>query len=60
MIYFNIVNDLKFCKNFPWGRYSFDHMLGSISQTMDNFGGIVKEGVIWQVPGFCLEYVKIS
>ncbi|XP_023636041.1 uncharacterized protein At3g43530-like [Capsella rubella] len=49
------VNDLQFCATFPWGRYSFEHMLKSISHTMRHFDGVVeKEGAIWPVPGFCI------
>ncbi|KAG7543314.1 hypothetical protein ISN45_Aa07g032320 [Arabidopsis thaliana x Arabidopsis arenosa] len=50
------VNDLAFCKNFQWGRYSFDYMLETISHTMDHFNGVVtdNEKYIWPVPGFCL------
>ncbi|XP_020877054.1 uncharacterized protein At3g43530-like isoform X1 [Arabidopsis lyrata subsp. lyrata] len=50
------VTDLTFCRNFPWGRYSFDYMLGTIVHTMDHFNGFVtnNEKYIWPVPGFCL------
>ncbi|XP_020877055.1 uncharacterized protein At3g43530-like isoform X2 [Arabidopsis lyrata subsp. lyrata] len=43
-------------RNFPWGRYSFDYMLGTIVHTMDHFNGFVtnNEKYIWPVPGFCL------
>ncbi|KAL1214033.1 hypothetical protein V5N11_007394 [Cardamine amara subsp. amara] len=47
------VDDLNFCKTFPWGRLSFDHMLGEIEHTMDHFKGTVK-GTLWPVPGFCI------
>ncbi|KAG7577282.1 hypothetical protein ISN45_Aa03g015760 [Arabidopsis thaliana x Arabidopsis arenosa] len=50
------VNDLPFCRNFQWGRYSFDYMLDTISHTMNHFNGFVTENekYIWPVPGFCL------
>ncbi|KAG7599544.1 hypothetical protein ISN44_As06g037240 [Arabidopsis suecica] len=50
------VNDLAFCRNFQWGRYSFDYMLDTISHTMNHFNGFVTENekYIWPVPGFCL------
>ncbi|KAF8104130.1 hypothetical protein N665_0178s0015 [Sinapis alba] len=48
------VGDLNLCKTFPWGRLSFEHMLEEISHTMEHFGGVVKEGVIWPIPGFCI------
>ncbi|CAD5318384.1 unnamed protein product [Arabidopsis thaliana] len=50
------VSDLTFCRNFQWGRYSFDYMLGTISHTVNHFNGSVtnKEKYIWPVPGFCL------
>ena len=52
--FLRVVDDLEFCKNFPWGRLSFDHMLEEIEHTMTHFGGTVKEGVLWPVPGFCI------
>lgn len=48
------VDDLEFCENFPWGRYSFDYMVKEISHTMDHFGGRVREKTLWPLPGFCL------
>ncbi|KAF8116367.1 hypothetical protein N665_0019s0045, partial [Sinapis alba] len=48
------VGDLNLCKTFPWGRLFFEHMLKEISHTMEHFGGVVKEGVIWPIPGFCI------
>ncbi|XP_019090999.1 PREDICTED: uncharacterized protein At3g43530-like [Camelina sativa] len=48
------VNDLNFCKTFPWGRYSFDYMLESIAHTMDHFHGTVTKGVLWPVAGLCI------
>ncbi|KAF8047164.1 hypothetical protein N665_3173s0006 [Sinapis alba] len=48
------VDDLKLCRTFPWGRLSFDYMMKEISHTMAHFGGEVKEGVIWPIPGFCI------
>lgn len=47
------VDDLIFCKNFPWGRYSFEYMLSSVSHTMSHFGGVV-QGKNHPVPGFCI------
>lgn len=37
-------DDLNLCKTFPWGIFSFDHMLKHISHTMEHFGGVVQEG----------------
>ncbi|WZZ00160.1 hypothetical protein YC2023_072488 [Brassica napus] len=48
------VDDLEFCENFPWGRYSFDYMVKEISHTIDHFGGRVREKTLWPLPGFCL------
>ncbi|XP_023638851.1 uncharacterized protein LOC111830600 [Capsella rubella] len=49
------VNDLEFFVTFPWGRYSFEHMLKLIAHTMRHFDGVVeKERSIWPVPGFCI------
>ena len=48
------VDDLGYCKTFPWGRYSFDYMVKEISHTMDHFGGFVKEKTLWPLQGFCL------
>lgn len=50
------VTDLTFCRNFQWGRYSFDYMLDTISHTMNHFNGFVTENekYIRPVPGFCL------
>ncbi|KAL9816629.1 hypothetical protein AtNW77_Chr3g0194561 [Arabidopsis thaliana] len=48
-------SDLTFCKTFPWGRYSFEYMLKSISHTLDHFNGIVPNTQSpWPVPGFCV------
>ncbi|KAL1197916.1 hypothetical protein V5N11_005400 [Cardamine amara subsp. amara] len=47
------VDDLNFCKTFPWGRLSFDHMLREIKHTMNHFNGTVK-GTLWPIPGFCI------
>ena len=30
------VDDLGYCKTFPWGRYSFDYVVKEISHTMDH------------------------
>ncbi|KAL9299091.1 hypothetical protein AtEden1_Chr2g0228261 [Arabidopsis thaliana] len=51
-----VVSDLTFCRNFQWGRYSLDYMLGTISHTVNHFNGSVtnNEKYIWPVPGFCL------
>ncbi|KAF8114658.1 hypothetical protein N665_0035s0037 [Sinapis alba] len=54
------VGDLNLCKTFPWGRLSFEHMLKEISHTMEHFGGVVKEGVIWPIPGFCIPMEDIQ
>ena len=48
------LDDLGYCKTFPWGRYSFDYMVKEISHTMDHFGGLVKEKTLWPLPGFCI------
>ncbi|KAG2329966.1 hypothetical protein Bca52824_001146 [Brassica carinata] len=48
------VDDLGYCKTFPWGRYSFDYMVKEISHTIDHFGGLVKEKTLWPLPGFCI------
>nr|AAY78684.1 hypothetical protein At2g06420 [Arabidopsis thaliana] len=50
------VSDLTFCRNFQWGRYSFDYMLGNISHPVNHFNGSVtnNEKYIWPVPGFFL------
>ena len=48
------VDDLGYCKTFPWGRYSFDYMVKEISHTMDHFRGLVKEKTLWPLPGFCI------
>lgn len=55
------VDDLEYCKSFPWGRFSYDYMLKEISHTMKHFGGEVKEKTLWPLPGFCvpLEVCKI-
>ncbi|WZY99211.1 hypothetical protein YC2023_071540 [Brassica napus] len=55
------VDDLDLCKSFPWGRFYYDYMLKEISHTMKHFGGVVKEGTLWPLPGFCvpLEVCKI-
>ncbi|KAG7583759.1 hypothetical protein ISN44_As08g032750 [Arabidopsis suecica] len=49
-----VVNDLAFCKNFQWGRYSFKYMLETISHTMDHFNGVVtdNEKYIWPLLAF--------
>ena len=48
-------SDLTFCKTFPWGRYSFEYMLKSISHTLDHFNGVVPNTQSpWPVPGFCV------
>ncbi|XP_056857817.1 uncharacterized protein At3g43530-like [Raphanus sativus] len=48
------VDDLDYCKSFPWGRLSYDYMLKEISHTMEHFGGVVKEKTLWPLPGFCV------
>ena len=50
------VSDLTFCRNFQWGRYFFDYMLGTISHTVNHFNGSVtnNEKYVWSVLGFCL------
>ncbi|XP_023638850.1 uncharacterized protein LOC111830598 [Capsella rubella] len=49
------VNDLEFCATFPWGRYSFEHMLKLIAHTMRHIDGVVEREVsIWPVQGFCI------
>ncbi|XP_013624224.1 PREDICTED: uncharacterized protein LOC106330269 [Brassica oleracea var. oleracea] len=48
------VDDLEYCKSFPWGRFSYDYMLKEISHTMKHFGGVVKEKTLWPLPGFCV------
>ncbi|KAL0701931.1 hypothetical protein Bca4012_058053 [Brassica carinata] len=48
------VEDLDYCKSFPWGRFSYDYMLKEISHTMEHFGGVVKEKTLWPLPGFCV------
>ncbi|KAG2327908.1 hypothetical protein Bca52824_010636 [Brassica carinata] len=35
------VDDLEFCRTFPWGRFSYDYMLKEISHTIDHFGGLL-------------------
>ncbi|XP_048637487.1 uncharacterized protein At3g43530-like [Brassica napus] len=32
------VDDLEYCKSFPWGRFSYDYMLKEISHTMKHYG----------------------
>lgn len=51
--FLRVVDDLKLCKTFPWGRL-FEHMLREILHTMSHFGGVVKKGVIWPIPSFCI------
>ncbi|WZY86794.1 hypothetical protein YC2023_033178 [Brassica napus] len=48
------VDDLDLCKSFQWERFSYDYMLKEISHTMKHFGGVVKEGTLWPLPGFCV------
>ncbi|KAF8100684.1 hypothetical protein N665_0218s0022 [Sinapis alba] len=48
------VDDLDFCQNFLWGRYSYYYMLKEISHTMDHFGGVVKGNALWPLPVFCV------
>ncbi|KAL9286089.1 hypothetical protein AtEden1_Chr4g0282221 [Arabidopsis thaliana] len=54
--FLKVMSDLTFCRNFQWGRYSFEYMLGTISHTVNHFNGSVtnNEKYIWPVPGFCL------
>ncbi|RID53044.1 hypothetical protein BRARA_G00471 [Brassica rapa] len=48
------VDDLEYCKAFPWGRFFYDYMLKEIFHTMKHFGGVVKEKTLWSLPGFCV------
>ncbi|KAL0713535.1 hypothetical protein Bca4012_020513 [Brassica carinata] len=54
------VDDLGYCKTFPWGRYSFDYMVKEISHTIDHFGGLVKEKTLWPLPGFCIPLERLA
>ncbi|RID58737.1 hypothetical protein BRARA_F02014, partial [Brassica rapa] len=46
------VNDLEMCKNFPWGRLSFDQNMRDNIRAMDHFGGVVSKGG-FMFPSFC-------
>ncbi|RID65527.1 hypothetical protein BRARA_D00716 [Brassica rapa] len=46
VIFFLALDDLDFCRTFPWGRYTYDYMLKEISHTIDHFGGLVKEKIL--------------
>ncbi|KAG2298918.1 hypothetical protein Bca52824_035390 [Brassica carinata] len=47
------VDDLDYCKSFPWGRFSFDYMLKEISHTMEHFGGVPVDGASPNCPRMC-------
>ncbi|XP_056843324.1 uncharacterized protein LOC130495815 [Raphanus sativus] len=54
------MDDLGYCKTFPWERYSFDYMVKEISHTIDHFGGLVKEKTLWPLPGFCFPLERLA
>ncbi|CAA7043024.1 unnamed protein product [Microthlaspi erraticum] len=50
-----VVDDLKLCETFPWGRYTFDDCIAEVKKIMNKFKrGIVKKGDTWCFSGFNL------
>ncbi|XP_024014425.1 uncharacterized protein At3g43530-like [Eutrema salsugineum] len=50
-LFLRIVDDLKACKRFPWGKYSFDVNMKEIEHTMRHFNGVVGPDA-WTFPSF--------
>ncbi|KAG2306431.1 hypothetical protein Bca52824_026179 [Brassica carinata] len=48
-----MVNDLRVCHSFPWGRFTFDDSLNEIKHMVKHFKGkILVEKAAWTFPGF--------
>ncbi|KAL0722144.1 hypothetical protein Bca4012_036743 [Brassica carinata] len=49
------VDDLEFCINFPWGRYTFDDCMKEIFHLRDHFAvKAVEDNMQWTFPGFII------
>ncbi|XP_048602055.1 uncharacterized protein At3g43530-like [Brassica napus] len=47
-----MVNDLRVCHTFPWGRFTFDDSIKEIMHMVKHFRGKIPSKAAWTFPGF--------
>ncbi|XP_002883754.2 uncharacterized protein At3g43530 [Arabidopsis lyrata subsp. lyrata] len=51
-LFLTAVEDLEWCKTFPWGRFAFEHNMKDIFHLLDHFDGGL--GAQWVFPSFVM------
>ncbi|KAG7578794.1 hypothetical protein ISN45_Aa03g029570 [Arabidopsis thaliana x Arabidopsis arenosa] len=51
-LFLRAVEDLEWCKTFPWGRFAFEHNMKDIFHLLDHFDGGL--GAQWVFPSFVM------